>query len=215
MYLGFRRRTMFRTDIPTCCKQGLHLACCVVSSNKWLINSLDVKTVFLQGKPIERTVFLRPQKEAKTDKVRELKKCIYGLDVASRYWYLKLREELIRLGATPIQLDQGFFIWHKGNKPIGIMACFVDDVLWGGNTEFENIVNKLKQIFYISSEHITLHYIEIKLEQRSDFSIVITQKEYIHTINPVELNEDDLKNPKGKLYQEEITILRGITGKLN
>ena len=65
------------------------------------------------------------------------------------------------------------------------MACFVDDVLWGGNTEFENIVNKLKQIFYISSEHITLHYIEIKLEQRSDFSIVITQKEYIHTINPV------------------------------
>ena len=154
--MGFRRRTMFRTDIPTCCKEGLHLACCVVSSNKWLINSLDVKTVFLQGKPIERTVFLRPQKEAKTDKVRELKKCIYGLDVASRYWYLKLREELIRLGATPIQLDQGFFIWHKGNKPIGIMACFVDDVLWGGNTEFENIVNKLKQIFYISSEHITL-----------------------------------------------------------
>ena len=215
MCLGFRRRTMFRTDIPTCCKEGLHLACCVVSSNKWLINSLDVKTVFLQGKPIERTVFLRPQKEAKTDKVRELKKCIYGLDVASRYWYLKLREELIRLGATPIQLDQGFFIWVKGNKPIGIMACFVDYVLWGGNTEFENIVNKLKQIFYISSEHITLHYIEIKLEQRSDFSIVITQKEYIHTINPAELNEDDLKNPKGKLYQEEITILRGITRKLN
>ena len=157
MCLGFRRRTMFRTDIPTCCKEGLHLACCVVSSNKWLINSLDVKTVFLQGKPIERTVFVQPQKEAKTDKVWELKKCIYGLADASRYWYLKLREELIRLGATPIQLDQGFFIWHKGNKPIGIMACFVDDVLWGGNTEFENIVNKLKQIFYISSEHITLH----------------------------------------------------------
>ena len=65
------------------------------------------------------------------------------------------------------------------------MACFVDNVLWGGNTEFENIVNKLKQIFYISSEHTTLHYNEIKLEQRSDFSIVITQKEYIHTINPV------------------------------
>ena len=95
------------------------------------------------------------------------------------------------------------------------MACFVDNVLWGGNTEFENIVNKLKQIFYISSEHTTLHYNEIKLEQRSDFSIVITQKEYIHTINPAELNEDDLKNPKGKLYQEEITILRGITRKLN
>ena len=96
------------------------------------------------------------------------------------------------------------------------MACFIDDVLWGGNTEFENIVNKLKQIFYISSEHKQVfNYIGIKLEQRSDFSIVITQKDYINTINPVELNKDDLKNPKCKLPQEEITILRGIPGKLN
>ena len=96
------------------------------------------------------------------------------------------------------------------------MACFVDDVLWGGNTEFENIVNKLKQIFHISSEHKQVfNYIGIKLEQRSDFSIVITQKDYIDTINPVELSKDDLKNPKHKLSQEEITILRGILGKLN
>ena len=78
----------------------------------------------------------------------ELKRCVYGLADTSRHWYLKLREELIRFGATPIQLDQGIFIWHKDNKPFGIMACFfVDDVLWGGNTEFENTVNKLKQCF--------------------------------------------------------------------
>ena len=96
------------------------------------------------------------------------------------------------------------------------MACFVDDVLWGGNTEFENIVNKLKQIFHISSEHKQVFdYIGIKLEQRSDFSKVITQKNYIDTINPVKLSKDDLKNPKHKLSQEEITILRGILGKLN
>ena len=85
----------------------------------------------------------------------EHKKCVYGLADASRYWQLKLREELIRLGATPIKLDQGIFIWHKDSKPFGIMACFVDDVLWGGNTEFENIVNKLKQMFYISSDLIS------------------------------------------------------------
>ena len=29
------------------------------------------------------------------------------------------------------------------------------------------------------------------------------------------MNKDDLKNPKCKLSQEEITILRGILGKLN
>ena len=46
------------------------------------------------------------------------------------------------------------------------MACFVDDVLWGGNTEFETIINKLKQLFRISTElKQTFEYICIKLEQ--------------------------------------------------
>ena len=63
------------------------------------------------------------------DKVWEFKKCVYGLACASRYWYLKLREELIRSGATSIQLDQGIFILHKDNKPFGTMAYLVDDVI--------------------------------------------------------------------------------------
>ena len=77
-------------------------------------------------------------------------------------------------------------------------------------------MSKLKQIFCISSEHKQVFdYIGIIFEQRSDFSIVITQKDFIDTINPVEINKDDLKNPKRKLSHEEITILRGILVKLN
>ena len=106
------------------------------------INSVDVKTAFLQGKQIERTVYVELPKEAKTDKIWKLTKCIYGLADASRYWYLKLREELIKLGAILMQLDQGIFIWHHNNKPIGIIACFVDDVLWGGNIEFKAVINQ-------------------------------------------------------------------------
>ena len=69
-----------------------------------------MKTAFLQGKLIERTVYVRPPKEAQTNKVWKLRKSFYGLADASRYWYLKFREELIKLGATPTQLDQGTFI---------------------------------------------------------------------------------------------------------
>ena len=63
------------------------------------------------------------------DKVWEFKKCVYGLAYASRYWYLKLGEELIRSGATSIQLDQGIFILHKDNKPFGTMSYLVDDAI--------------------------------------------------------------------------------------
>ena len=146
----------------------------------------------------------------------KIRKCIYGLSDASRYWYLKLREELIKLGATPMQLDQGIFIWHKNKISIGIMACFVDDILWGGNSEFENTISKLKQIFCISAEHEQIfHYIGIRLEQKPVFSITITQKEYINSICPIPLTKDDHKNPNRKLSQTETTKLRGILGKLN
>ena len=60
------------------------------------------------------------------------------------YCYLKFREEPIKLGASLSQLDQGLFIWTIGNKQIEIMGCFVDDVIWAGNTEFINIINKIR-----------------------------------------------------------------------
>ena len=55
--------------------------------------------------------------------------CLWSCIRASRYWYLKLREELIRSGATSIQLDQGIFNLHKDNIPFGTMAYLVDDVI--------------------------------------------------------------------------------------
>ena len=164
------------------------------------LNSLDVKTTFLQGKLIELTVYVRLPKEVQTKKVWKLTKCIYRLVDASRYWYLKLREELIKLGATPTQLDQVTFIWSKSNKPIGIMACLVDDVLWVGNIEFETIINKLKQVFCLSAERKQIfEYIGIKLEQKADFSITIFQKDYIDSISPVTLTQDNYKNPNREL----------------
>ena len=60
-----------------------------------------MKTAFLQGKLIERTVYVHPPKKAQTNKVWKLRKCVNGLANTIRYWYLKLREEVIKLGATP------------------------------------------------------------------------------------------------------------------
>ena len=97
-----------------------------------LLRCLNVKTAFLQGKTIERTVFVHPPKEANTIKSWKFRKCIYSLPDASQYWYLKITE-LIKPGAKPCQLDQGVFTWSTDNKPIRIMVCFVDNVLWGGN----------------------------------------------------------------------------------
>ena len=39
------------------------------------------------------------------------------------------------------------------DKLVGIMVCFADDMLWGGNRNFIYITNKLKQTFHIDAEH--------------------------------------------------------------
>ena len=46
---GFEEAQDFRKDSPTCSREGLRLATAMITPNKWNLNSLDVKTAFLQG----------------------------------------------------------------------------------------------------------------------------------------------------------------------
>ena len=87
------------------------------ASNRWEIRGIGVKTALLQGKQIERTVYLRPSKEANTTIIWELQECVYGLADASHYWYLHETEEFIKLGANVSRL-------------VKLLACHVDKMIW-------------------------------------------------------------------------------------
>ena len=174
------------------------------------------KNCFSTRQDIERTAFVRPPKEANTNKIWELWNCIYGLADTSRCWYLKFREELIKLGAKPSQLDQGLFIWSIINKPVGIMACFVDDVLWGGNKNFIYIINKLKQTFHNGAEQgQAFNYIGIYLKLNDGFSTTINQIDYINSIHEIKVSDILERSKNDKLIEKEITSLRGALGKIN
>ena len=66
---------------------------------------------------------------------------VYGLADASRYW-------------------RGI------NTLIGILACHIDDMIWGGNQYFKGtIISKLKEIFNFGHEEMeAFTYIETKLK---------------------------------------------------
>ena len=213
---GFEEEQNFRTDSPTCSREGVRIALTLIASNSWSLNSLDVKTAFLQGRPIEREVYVKPPKEAETNKIWKLNKTVYGLADASRSWYLKLRDELIRLGGTPLQLDQGIFTWYDGNSLIGIVICFVDDVLWGGSQKFKPYIIQLKEVFHIGTESSqNFNYIGVNLKQNEDFSITISQNEYTNSLQPVLLDKKQSSDKNRMLTDEERTLLRGALGQLN
>ena len=87
----------------------------IISSNNWEVNSLDNQSAFLQGKSITRDVYLMPPKEAGPEKLWKLKKCVYGLTDASRHWYLRVAEELSKLGVHKCIYDEALFYWYFGN----------------------------------------------------------------------------------------------------
>ena len=108
---------------PTCDKQSLRLILSVIAQKKWKINSVDIKTAFLQGEKIQREVYLQPPKEANsTGKIWKLNKCVYGLADASLKWYEKVKKTLKECGGQVSKTDPAVFYWHNSNGLDGILA---------------------------------------------------------------------------------------------
>ena len=122
-----------RSDSPTCSKESLRMVFAIIATQKWQCNCMDIKTAFLQGRNFNRLVYLTPPSEAKTDKnlVWKLNKCVYGLNDASRVWYLTVRDQLLNSGARVSKYDEAIFTWYFDGQLQGIMCTHVDDFLWG------------------------------------------------------------------------------------
>ena len=68
-----------RTDLLTVCRENLQLVSTIAVSNKWKIHSMDVKSAFLQGFPIEHVVHVIPPPEENTSNLWQLRKTVYCL----------------------------------------------------------------------------------------------------------------------------------------
>ena len=96
---GFEeRKLMERTEAPTCSGEGLKLYLSVIKREKWRVRAIDVKTAYLQGKNIERTIVIKPPREAKTEKLWKLRKAVYGLKDAAEVWYEMVVGVLTEMG---------------------------------------------------------------------------------------------------------------------
>ena len=51
--------------------------------------------------------------EVTRDKLWRLKKAIYGLNHATKVWYLKVKDELGKMGAIKSKYDEAIFYWKK------------------------------------------------------------------------------------------------------
>ena len=117
---GFQDEPLQNTETvsPTCRKESLRLLFSITASNSWTIKSLDITSAFLQGKQLDRTVYLIPPKEYKKKNVLwKLKKCVYGLSDAARMWYDMIKEQVESANIEKCPHDDAFFYW-SANLPM-------------------------------------------------------------------------------------------------
>ena len=217
---GFEETDKLQSDSPTAHKATLRVFLSVISNQQWNCESIDVKSAFLQGKRIERDVFVLPPPDIRVEGIIwKLHKVVYGLGDASRNWYFSVRDELIKLGCTQSKLDKALFCWYSEEKLQGIFVMHVDDFMIGGSDQFKKeVINKIVKKFKIGNREIcNFKYVGLHIEQvlSSKKNIVIQQNNYIDTMTQIQISAKGASEKYSHLNDKETRDLREVIGQLN
>ena len=213
---GYEENTeSIRTDSPTCSRDTLRVLMSLVVSIGWIIQHIDVESAFLQGKRLDRDVYIRPPLEAETDNLWKLNKCMYGLADAPRMWYTELIETLEKLGMEVSLYDESFLFWRYNDKLRGLMGVHVDDFLNGGSLQFQkNILQPLKEKFSLSMEvEGNFLFTGLEINQRSD-CIELSQHAYIAELEKIVIDRERAGDNKLPISKREFKELRSVCGQL-
>ena len=98
-----------QSDSPTASKRSFKLLRALSANFHFKLASVDIRAAFLQAKTLDRDVFMQPPTDQRTEGyVWKLKKPLYGLDDASRKFWLKLKDTLVALGMKVMLGDEAF-----------------------------------------------------------------------------------------------------------
>ncbi len=211
-------RNSVQKDSPTCAKESLRMLLAITAQRSWEIKSMDIKTAFLQGSNLTRNVFIKPPKEANAGKVVwHLNKCVYGLNDASLHWYTKVKEVMTRCGATVSVVDPAVYYWHDTDTHClkGVLASHVDDFIWAGNEGFEgSVVNQIRKLLNVGNEEsVSFKYVGLNLKSSSSY-ITLDQKQYINSINSIDISKGRLFDKSSKLEPDEADTMRSKVGQI-
>ena len=158
---------------------------------------------------------MKPPKEANTKKLRKFGKCVYGLNEASQYWYERVKEEFLKVGMEKSNYDDALFFYKMNKQEAckGILVMHVDDFLYGGSTEFEDVVQHLCNTFTVGCEaEMPLKFLAVDL-QYSEGYVNLNQKSYIDGIEEAVIQ--DKSNRSRILDSSEQSEYRVLIGQLN
>ena len=204
-------------DSPTVGKGAMRIFLSVAGLQQWTVKTTDIKSAFLQGKELDREIYVKPPKESNTpkNKIWKLKHGLYGLKDGARQFYESVKEELLKLGFTQCSLDPAVFYFQENRQLKGMICCHVDDFLHAGDHRFEKLMEKLRTRFSAGKvEEKTFKYIGFQVEELQN-SIVLDHSNYIDNLKNVTLDPGRASQKNELLNEKEQTLFRQLIGQLN
>ena len=204
-----------RSDSPTASRDSFKLFLSLAANEDFHLKSLDVTSAFLQGRPLDRDIFINPPPErASPGQVWKLKKSCYGLYDASRQWFMAVKETLLTMNMKSLSGDDAFFFCIRAGKLIGMVILHVDDFLVAGTTEFFQIVKKklIGRFTFGKIEFGSFKFTGLNIKQTSE-GILVDQNDYVQSLEPIKLEK--VADKYEKLSKKKFTEFRGLIGQLS
>lgn len=215
---GFEEEALLQVDSPTISKSGMNILFMITGMYKWIIRTTDIRSAFLQGRVLERDVFIKPPEEAgvKDGRIWKLRKCLYGLADASRQFYISVREVLLKSGCKHSIYDASFFFFKSDRGLEGIIVSHIDDFLHAGTDIFQDkIIKSLVENFTAGKEEEkTFSYVGLQIRQEFN-GIYVDQLQYIDNLEIKKTDKEECKNKDRCLNPSEMTEYRSAVGCLN
>ena len=124
----------------------------ISANSDFRLASVDIRAAFLQSQTLDRDVFMLPPADIKKPgMIWKLKKPLYGLDDASRKFWLRVQEVLKKIGLRVLEGDEAFYYVHTDGKLIGAVITHVDDFTLAGTEEFaKEVINTVSEELTVS-----------------------------------------------------------------
>ena len=208
-------KNSLRSDSPTAGKDSLKIALAIAANEGFNVKNVDIKSAYLQGKDLDREKYVRPPPEANiVGKLWLLNKAAYGVLDGGRLFYLRLADELLKLGLHKVHSDGALFTFVKNGRLHGLVASHVDDLLMAGDATFEEEVeHKLAEIFQFSKvETGNFKYCGCSILAENG-SIQVQQHDYVDNLKYIPVDYS-IGQTDRLLTSAEMKVLRARVGEV-
>ena len=166
---GFQEKELPQSDSPTMLRESMKMFFSVAANEDFELRKIDIRAAFLQAKQLDRDVFLKPPKDIKKEKIIwKLKKPLYGLNDASRKFWLRVKNIFKELGLRKLDGDEAVYykLNEEGNLE-GMVSTHVDDFDVAGRKKFvEMLTKEISKVLDISTlESYSLRFTGIDVKK--------------------------------------------------